>query len=704
MFFISINLSYCQSLIENKAYFDSIKVNNSIDKNLISDGIYKYKIGGSLDYLNDTTLNDWLTGSEFHIKKTEINQYWIASEIQIPKNLFNTPVYILIPNIEVFEIWLGKQKIYDLKTITNDNLLSASPKYYFPFAFSQEKTLIFYRAEKNDGQKALYQSIKTIINHFDYLKLVENKHLSQLSTISIAVFFFSVAFIYLLLFVIGTKEIKYILGAIFNISFSGYFFITSINLSNNLTTIITFLIFLTLPYSLLFFIYSFFKFNMNKIVKRILQILLLITITLFTLFLSDTIENEIIIIIAAILAVVLIIICFVYIVIGSIKALKQKITNSLPIFVGIFLLIFLVITAAICAIFTELDFMNSNWFMILTTLPLPLCILIALVRDYANSNKNLSLQLVKVEELTAQTIKEQEEKQLILSNQNEILEEQVTERTKEITEKNKFIEERNLEITDSIHYAQKIQSTLMASKELLNKNLKSGKADDYFILYKPKDIVSGDFYWAHKNEDKFIIVTADCTGHGVPGAFMSLLCVSYLNEIAKEQKIAKPDEIFNLVREKIVSNFKVSESSERKDGMDAVICIFNLEKNIVEYCAANNPIIILEPNENNSFDLIELKPDKMPVGISHDNTYKPFTLGKTDLKKGSLIYTFTDGYVDQFGGPKGKKFMNKQLRELLLTIANLSMSDQKEKLETVIENWRGNTEQTDDILIIGIRV
>jgi serine phosphatase RsbU (regulator of sigma subunit) len=148
----------------------------------------------------------------------------------------------------------------------------------------------------------------------------------------------------------------------------------------------------------------------------------------------------------------------------------------------------------------------------------------------------------------------------------------------------------------------------------------------------------------------------------------------------------------------------VSESSERKDGMDAVICIFNLEKNIVEYCAANNPIIILEPNENNSFDLIELKPDKMPVGISHDNTYKPFTLGKTDLKKGSLIYTFTDGYVDQFGGPKGKKFMNKQLRELLLTIANLSMSDQKEKLETVIENWRGNTEQTDDILIIGIRV
>jgi len=287
------------------------------------------------------------------------------------------------------------------------------------------------------------------------------------------------------------------------------------------------------------------------------------------------------------------------------------------------------------------------------------------------------------------------------------LEETVALRTNEIVTQKHLIEEKNKEITDSINYAQKIQSTLMASESFLDKHLKQTNRD-YFVLYQPKDIVSGDYYWAHELEDEpdhFILLNADCTGHGVPGAFMSLLCISYLNEIVKEQKVTRPDLIFNQVRDKIVANFKVSENPERKDGMDAVLCRINFATYELNYSAANNPIVIIEPDiENNCFKIVELDYDKMPVGVSHDSNYKPFTNFTYQLKKNSFIYTFTDGFADQFGGPKGKKFMYKQLRTILLENSHLSMREQKEKLKTSFENWKGEIEQVDDVCLIGIKI
>lgn len=278
---------------------------------------------------------------------------------------------------------------------------------------------------------------------------------------------------------------------------------------------------------------------------------------------------------------------------------------------------------------------------------------------------------------------------------------------KQIVLQKGILEEKNKEITDSINYAHKIQHALMASDKLLDDNLKdSAKNKDYFILYKPKDIVSGDYYWAYKpeHENSFIFITADCTGHGVPGAFMSLLCISYLNEVVKEQGITQPDIIFNLVRDKIVANFSANESSERKDGMDAVIYKLNYDTNILEYAAANNPILLLEQTEGDSYQLIELKADKMPVGVTHDGVYKPFKFGEYKLKPNTFIYTFTDGYADQFGGPKGKKFMYKQMRELFTEIASLSTLEQKERLDYVINEWKGNCEQVDDILVVGVKI
>jgi serine phosphatase RsbU (regulator of sigma subunit) len=283
------------------------------------------------------------------------------------------------------------------------------------------------------------------------------------------------------------------------------------------------------------------------------------------------------------------------------------------------------------------------------------------------------------------------------------LEETVLIRTNEIAKQKYQIEEKNKEITDSINYAQKIQRTLMATETYLDKYLKNDRKD-YFVYYQPKDIVSGDYYWAHESNDEFILLTADCTGHGVPGAFMSLLCISYLNEIVKEKKVNRPDFIFNQVRDKIVANFKVDENPERKDGMDAVICSFNFKTNLLTYCAGNNPIIVVEPNDKNEFTLIELEYDKMPVGVTHDGNYKPFTNYTFQLKNNSVVYTFTDGFADQFGGPKGKKFMYKQLRNILLEIHHLPMSDQKQKLNNILNSWRGDLEQVDDICVIGVRV
>lgn len=278
---------------------------------------------------------------------------------------------------------------------------------------------------------------------------------------------------------------------------------------------------------------------------------------------------------------------------------------------------------------------------------------------------------------------------------------------KQIVLQKEILEEKNKEITDSINYAQKIQHALMASDKLLDDNLKDNERNkDYFILYKPKDIVSGDYYWAHKpeHENSFIFITADCTGHGVPGAFMSLLCISYLNEVVKEQGVTQPAKIFNLVRDKVVANFTTNESSDRKDGMDAVVYKINYDTNILEYAAANNPILLLEQDENKNYQLIELKADKMPVGVTHDGIYKPFKLGEYKLKPNTIIYTFTDGYADQFGGPSDKKFMYKRMRELLNSIAPLSAQEQKEKLDSAITMWKGDFEQVDDILVIGVRI
>lgn len=257
----------------------------------------------------------------------------------------------------------------------------------------------------------------------------------------------------------------------------------------------------------------------------------------------------------------------------------------------------------------------------------------------------------------------------------------------EVEKQKHIIEEHQKEILDSIHYAKRIQYTLLAHEDFVNENIKQN-----FILFKPKDIVSGDFYWATKHEDKFYIAVCDSTGHGVPGAFMSLLNIGFLTEAINEKNILEPHKVLNFVRERLINS--ISKEGQ-KDGFDGILVCIDKTKNKITYAAANNAPILISNNE-----IIELEKDRMPVGKGERT--EEFKLYTIDMKPNDTLYLYTDGYADQFGGPKGKKFKYKALNELLLAISSDNMISQKEKLNSTIENWKGDLEQVDDICVVGL--
>ncbi len=268
-----------------------------------------------------------------------------------------------------------------------------------------------------------------------------------------------------------------------------------------------------------------------------------------------------------------------------------------------------------------------------------------------------------------------------------------------LAQKNELIEEKNKNITDSINYAQRIQKAMLTSDAYLKKNV-----PDYFILNKPKDIVSGDFYWASKTVDgKLFFFTADCTGHGVPGAFMSLIGVSLLNEIVIEKGKRATNEILEMLREEIIRSLNPDDGGNDlnmgvMDGMDGVLFMFDEKNKKLEFSAANNPLWIVREGS-----ILIFPADKMPIG-KYQGDPKPFSINNFDLQKGDIIYTFSDGFPDQFGGPQGKKFKYKQLQELILANASFPLSTQKENLNIRFEEWRSGLEQVDDVLVVGIRV
>lgn len=285
---------------------------------------------------------------------------------------------------------------------------------------------------------------------------------------------------------------------------------------------------------------------------------------------------------------------------------------------------------------------------------------------------------------------------------------------KEIGTQKNIVEEQHKQIQSSIHYASRIQNALFSNQETWNRI-----SDERFILFKPRDVVSGDFYWAHEKDNIAIWAAADCTGHGVPGAFMSMLGVSFLNDIVTEGGETRPDVILNELRDKIIKALEQKGiDAEQKDGMDIALCAWNKTTNEVKFSGAYNPLCLVTKNAEKAIrlssareisgggsHLVVISGTKQPIG-QHMKGNKPFELIEFQLEKGDTLYTFSDGYADQFGGPSGKKFMTKRFYELLLSMQTRAWTSHHDILNNTVEDWMkmSGSGQVDDICVVGVRI
>ncbi len=262
---------------------------------------------------------------------------------------------------------------------------------------------------------------------------------------------------------------------------------------------------------------------------------------------------------------------------------------------------------------------------------------------------------------------------------------------KDIETQKKLVEEKNREITDSISYAQRLQNAILPSIQDLESSF-----TDSFVIYKPKDIVAGDFFWMEKENDNVWLAVADCTGHGVPGALVSIVCANALHQALYEFNKQTPGELLNVTRQLVIERLSRSNQSV-KDGMD--ISLIKVSGQTVQWAGANNPLWVLR-HQATTMEI--LSPNKQPVG--QHPAPKDFSTQTISCQAGDQLYLFSDGYSDQFGGPKGKKFKSKQFQKTIISTAGKSMKDQKTHLESTLTHWMGDFEQLDDICVIGIRI
>ena len=334
------------------------------------------------------------------------------------------------------------------------------------------------------------------------------------------------------------------------------------------------------------------------------------------------------------------------------------------------------------------------------------------IRDYINSISGMNIELEKkVKERTKEIMQKKEE----IETQKEEIESQLDITTYQ----RDTMAKQKQQILDSIHYAERIQSAILPPEEFLSEYF-----PEYFILFKPRDIVSGDFYWATRKDNKLVIAVADCTGHGVPGAFLSMLGMSFLNEIVNKSESIHANQILGQLRDYVIKSLhQTGKEGEAQDGIEIALCVIDIKKKKLQYSGANTPIYLIRKNNTNpvlspegggvsgrggkeganGYKLMHIKADKMPIGI-YENEVKPFTNYEIQLVKDDSIYLFSDGYVDQLGGLKRKTLRAKYFKQLLINIQDKPMQKQKKILEKKLETWKGDVEQIDDILIMGVRI
>lgn len=323
----------------------------------------------------------------------------------------------------------------------------------------------------------------------------------------------------------------------------------------------------------------------------------------------------------------------------------------------------------------------------------PLSAAFVLGKRNGHNQKQLLTLIQSIQKLSEDNLQTEIEKKRILEGQNLQLEKKVLERTREVMLQKEEIEIKNKSITDNMNYAKRIQSAILPNINLIYQSLENS-----FIIYYPKDIVSGDFYTFAVKNNRTLIIAGDCTGHGVSGAFMSMIGVSLINRLINENGITEPNLILNQLNGAVIETFRQSES-ESNDGMDVAVCSFDFNNNELHFAGANRPLWIVRDGA-----ILITPPDKYPIGGLQMAADRSFKNNVVKLQKNDTVYIFTDGYADQFGGESGKKMMTAKFKEKLIDIQPLAMKEQEIALKTYFKTWKGDHEQVDDVLVIGIRV
>ncbi|MEO6882847.1 MAG: SpoIIE family protein phosphatase [Bacteroidia bacterium] len=526
-------------------------------------------------------------------------------------------------------------------------------------------------------------------------------YLSYGSSIIMAIvaFYCAMTIVHLLLFVFYREQKSNLYYFLFTLSVSAYLYYAHNLLIGAKTYLLWEYLLHYMDFGIGFFMIGFLYSVFYKRMPKMFWILFFVNIAFILAKIITPETSKTLSFILSVLCILLFVVEFVESLRVSISALLKKREGAWIMAMGVlFIPISLVLMIVISVLQSAFKWTDMSLFPVFALaysfVCIPISMSIYLARNFSLINKNLKYKLIEVEQLSAQTLQQEQEKKKILEGQKDQLEKQVTERTAELIIQKKEIEEKNKNITDSIQYAKRIQEAMLPEVSFIQKYLPQS-----FVLFQPRDIVSGDFYWFCDLPDSSVLIAvADCTGHGVPGAFMSMIGHTLLDEIVKEKKITKPsfilDELHNAVRVSLKQNY-----GDSRDGMDIALCKINTQDKKLEYAGAMRPLWIY----NQQGELTETKANKQAIG-GMDISQKMFINHSIDLNLGDTIYLSTDGYADQFGGKEGKKMMVKNFKHLLSEITFLKKEEQQKKLLESFKNWKGTNDQVDDVLVIGIKI
>lgn len=681
--------------------------------------LWKFKAGDDTRWKNrNTDDSDWsLVNPEFNLDSSYSKEFngigWFRVKFRSSLKNQNQIIVLQIEHFGASEFYLDERLIYSSGIVSadpekEDGVISRLP-IFIPTADTLEHLLCarysnhnYLKYKDRFGAKLAGFSINNVTTpQGSMLSLFAGEKIS-FWFIALFVFFLTLAIVHLLLFLfypIMRENLYYSLFVFLfsSIIFCLYLLISTENPAVYLSVIRYYLVLLvSFLLSIGLCLYSLFK---PTLWKRMMIIQISISLICLVTSFAESLKG-----IAGLFIFANLLFTCIEAVRTVVFAIKRKMMGARIIGTGVlifFMFIFILVMEGVIVGTVEYGGEDSTaeYLMILSLLSIisiPISMSIYLAYVFSNTNRSLAVKLEEVEELSARSIAQEKEKQQILADQNLTLEKQVKERTAEIHEQKKVIEEKNKDIIDSINYAKRIQAAMLPEESVFNQIFVNS-----FVIYEPRDIVSGDFYYATEINNKKLIIAADCTGHGVPGALMSMVGCNIINKLAHENGIVDPKLLIESLHVQLRQALKQDlAGSVNRDGMDVAAVLIDEKK--ITYAGANRPLIWFKNNN----ELMEIKPDKTPVGGSHINRIelRNHVLDTDDVKE---LFLFSDGFADQFGGPDhtigGKKLMVSRFKQWLKEIIELQSDDQAKFLKSGFDQWRGNNEQVDDVMVIGIK-